>query len=593
MGIFSSRCEALVNPVTGRALAGRALAEAKKESSWPRCGHSVKKTAKYCSKCGSFARGGWIKCPHCGEWVGNDSNFCWNCNTPLNPDERSALAGGVWHRNEGMYAQRFEADALTVTDSRDLQVQEGTIAILISGGAVEDVLDAGRFKVESAARKINWFGNPPNRSMVLVEAGECILPLEISGLPTRAEGGTGLSNGCMVDFYGEAVVRFAGGRDAAVAFIENVMKSPRRELSFTDLTGRLVSLLGNTVRDICAKATLGELLSNVELRIELRRSMSRDLAADFENIGLDLVRISSAEFSSAAYCELVQKNAELDEKRRAAEYQAELRKFDNAFELDRFRNEHDLRVAKETLDMEYKLKDLERGDEWARLMEIRQDEAETRRAAREKAFKAREEQEREDRRAKDAAEKVRRQKEEDEDRIRKWALLEDEINHQWSQEDAQRDRGWQNEKEKLAHDDEIASMVRRAGDAQREHDWQAAFEKLLHDQKMDAQSTEYLIAKAKKTAAGEISVRELHDEYERKKLLETAKTDSAVDDIKRGGRDKDHAQEVKETLDWIKVKEQKLFEKRMLLDEIKAASDSDLKQLLIEEYKKKYVGERD
>ena len=136
-------------------------------------------------------------------------------------------------------------------------------------------------------------------------------------------------------------------------------------------------------------------------------------------------------------------------------------------------------------------------------------------------------------------------------------------------------------------------MVRRAGDAQREHDWQTAFEKLLHDQKMDAQSTEYLIAKAKKTAAGEISVRELHDEYERKKLLETAKTDSAVDDIKRGGRDKDHAQEVKETLDWIKVKEQKLFEKRMLLDEIKAACDSDLKQLLIEEYKRKYIGECD
>lgn len=591
MGIFSDRCEALVNPVTGRALTGKALEEAKKEASWPRCGHSIKKAAKCCSKCGASARGGWIKCPHCGEWVGNDSNFCWNCNTPLNPEERSAIAGGVWHRSEGVYAQRFEADALTATEGRDLQVQEGTVAILISGGAVEDVLDAGRFKVESAARKINWFGNPPNRSMVLVEAGECILPLEINGLPTKAEDGSNLPNGAKVDFYGEAVVRFAGGKNAAVSFIENIMKSPRRELTFSELTQRLTSLLGNVVRDVCARATLADLLSNADIRIELRKAMTASLEADLENAGLDLVRVSSAEFNSPAYSELAQRSAELDEKRRVAEYNAALRKFESDLALNRFRDEHALRVAKESLDMEYRKQDLERKDEWERYLAERQDDTEERRRAREKAAKARAEQEREEQRARDAAEKIRRQKDEAEDRIRKWALLEEEVKHRWTQEDAQRDHDWQSEKEKLAHDEEIAAMVRRAGDAQREHDWQVSFEKLLQDQKMDAKATEYLIDKAKKTAAGEISVKELHDEYERKKLIESAKTNSVVDDIKRAGRNKDHEQEVKETIDWIKVKEQKLFEKRQLLDEIKAASDPDLKQLLIEEYKKKYVGE--
>lgn len=592
MGIFSDRCEALVNPVTGRALSGRALEEARKEPSWPRCGHSIKKSARCCSKCGAPARGGWIKCPHCGEWVGNDSNFCWNCNTPLNPDERSVIAGGVWHRGEGVYAQRFEADALKTTEGRDLQVQEGTVAILISGGAVEDVLDAGRFKVESVARTINWFGDPPNRSMVLVEAGECILPLAIAGLPTKAEGENPIPAGSKVDFYGEAVVRFAGGKNAAVSFIENVMKD-RRELAFSDLTQRLAALLGNVVRDVCAKSTLDELLVNADLRIDLRKQMSRELEADLEQAGLNLVRLSSAEFNSPAYSELVQRSAALDEKRRTAEYNAALRKFESDLALNRFRDEHELRAAKEALDMEYRRKELERKESWSRLMEERQNETEERRRAREKVARARAEQDREDQRARDAAEKVRRQKEEDEDRIRKWALLEEEVKHRWTQEDEARDRAWGNEKEKLAHDEEVAAMVRRAGDAQREHDWQVAFAQLLQDQKMDARTTEYLIDKAKKTAAGEISVKELHDEYDRKKLLESAKTNSAVGDIRREDRNKDHEQEVKETLDWIKVKEQKLFEKRQLLDEIKAAVDPDLKKLLIEEYKTKYVLESD
>lgn len=591
MGIFSSRCEALVNPVTGRALMGKALEEAKKVASWPRCGYAVKKSAKCCSKCGAPARGGWIKCPHCGEWVGNDSNFCWNCNTPLNPEERGAIAGGVWHRSEGVFAQRFEADALTATESRDLQVQEGTIAILISGGAVEDVLDAGRFKVESAARKINWFGNPPNRSMVLVESGECILPFEIVGLPTKAEEGSGLPNGAVVDCYGESVVRFAGGKSAAVAFIENVMKSPKRELTFSELTQRLTSILGNVVREFCSRSTLADLVSDADIRIELRKAMTARLEAELESAGLDLVRVSSAEFNSPAYSELLRRSSELDEKRRVAECNAALRKFESDLALNRFRDEHSLRVAKEALDMEYRKNALERKDEWERYLAERQADTEECRRAREMAAKARAEQEREEQRARDAAEKVRRQKEEDEDRIRKWALLEEEIKHRWTQEDAQRNRDWQSEIEKIAHDEEIAAMVRRAGDAQREHDWQVAFEKLLQDQKLDAKSTEYLIDKAKETAAGEISVKELHDEYERKKFIESAKTNSVVDEIKRAGREKDHEQEVKETVDWIKVKEQKLFEKRQLLAEIKAASDPDVKQLLIEEYKKKYVGE--
>lgn len=613
MGIFSNRCDALVNPVTGRALAGKALEEARKVKAWPRCGHSVKKTAKCCSMCGAPARGGWVKCPHCGVWVGNDSHFCWNCNTPLNPDERVAIAGGVWHREEGVFAQRFEADAFKAFDDRALQIQEGTVAILISGGAIEDVLDAGRFKLESTARTINWFGNPPNRSALLLEAGACILPIKIDGLSTKAAEGSGLAAGATVDFYGEAVVRFSGGKAAATAFVENAMKD-RRCLTFDELTGRLAALTTPIVRRHCLGLTLEELVSDADFRGQLHSEMGAALAEDFEQIGLDLVRLSLAEFNSPAYSELVVKNAQLDEARRRAEHEAAMRRFSNAESLARIKDAQEFRLAKEAMDEEFRLKELEREDRWNQLMTARKDEQEADRRARDMAAKARAEKEQDERRVREAAEKVRRQKEEDEDRIRKWALMEEEIQHAWSQEEAQRKREWADEKARHQHETEIAEMVQRAREAQSEKDWAHAYAKLLHDQKMDAATTEHLIAKAAQIASGEISVKELHDEYERRRQIAAARTRSTVREIEREDRDKDHAQEIKETRDWIKVKNLKRMIRRNptcdpslnldpsfdfskargeLLDRIQAASDPAIKKMLEEEYRTHFIGTGD
>ena len=183
MGIFSNRCEALVNPETGKALFGEALEKARQDPQWPRCGHSVKKSAKFCSKCGAPAPGGWVRCPVCGQWAGNDSQFCPHCNTPLYPDERAASAGGVWQKTPDVFAQRLEVQNVKDTEIR---VQAGTAAILLDAGDVKDVLEAGEYKLEGLARKINWFNNPPPRSVILLDAGEIALPRACSNsCPSR------------------------------------------------------------------------------------------------------------------------------------------------------------------------------------------------------------------------------------------------------------------------------------------------------------------------------------------------------------------------------------------------------------------------
>lgn len=671
MGIFSDRCEALVNPVTGMALTGVALEEAKKVASWPRCGHSVKKDAKFCSKCGASARGGWVKCPTCGEWVGNDSNFCWNCNTPLHPTDGVAIAGGVWARSAGVFAQRFEVNNVKVPDGRDLQVQEGTVAVLMSGGAVEDVLDAGNFNIESTARKINWFGNPPPRSVVLIEAGETVLPLSVKGIPTKALEGSGLMAGMPVDFYGEVIVRFSGGKTAGVNFVSNVMKDSR-EVTFADLSKKLVPILERAVKDECASATIKDLVSDSQIRVKLRKHMTEVAERELDASGVDLVRVSGAEFSSKAYNEYLHRDAEKAEERMAEEIrrveeerEAARKEFEEKVSLGKFKSEQELLREKAAIEHEFRMDTLRRQEQWAQLLrKIDAEKAETRRKRereeqeaqlkseeererwerqreerrrkeaeedarfelqREKAERARKAEQEEEERSKAAAEKVRKQKEEDADRIRMWALLDEEKSRVWTQEDVAREREWDVEAKKLEHDEAVAKAVMRAGDVRREHDWKVELEAVIHEGERDGRKTRIDLEKAKLVASGQISVKELwdeyllskqqkqvsaevaiakekaagavlvakvQDEYENEKVVGRAKTEAAVSGIKRNDRKEDHVLEVKETEDWIEVKRKKLFEKRELLEEIKQATDPEVKEMLMEEYRANYLAGR-
>ena len=108
MGFFYDTCNALIDKNTGRALSGEALVAARKDPNWPTCGNKVPKRARFCNKCGKPAPGGWWRCPQCNKWIGNDSRFCPHCNAELYPDERVDMAGGVWHKEPGQFAQRFE-----------------------------------------------------------------------------------------------------------------------------------------------------------------------------------------------------------------------------------------------------------------------------------------------------------------------------------------------------------------------------------------------------------------------------------------------------------------------------------------------------
>lgn len=338
MGLFHDTCEAFVDLRNkGRALSGEDLrtarelvfpqgaatplvGEAREKAlaarGWGVCGHEVPKKARVCAKCGTLAPKGYVKCPSCREWVGNESRFCPHCNHPLHPDERIDFAGGVWDRQPGLFAQRFELDDVSQIVKGGLKIQEGTLAILLDAGKKVAVLGPGRHKPEGTLRSINWFGNPPPRSVVMVDAGDCLFKMFFAGMRTAEE--------LPVQVVAEITLRF--DVDHADLFLANVLKESR--VMATDaISGIIVAEATSAVKDLCAVSTVEDLVKDPDRRARFQDAISRSLQDLFKRSGLELIRVGFVEFVSPAYEKLRQANGDLEVKRREVEFARTVRSF--------------------------------------------------------------------------------------------------------------------------------------------------------------------------------------------------------------------------------------------------------------------------
>ena len=294
----------------------------------PKCGSKVSKLARFCSECGHGAPDGWFKCPQCGKWVGNDSKFCPHCNHPLFPEDRIDLAGGIWARKSDEFARLFDlGDVRFIKENgrfikeNGLMVQEGTMAILLDGGKEVAELDPGRHYPTGALRSINWFGNPPPRSAIMVDSGECVFRVDFTGknsgvgdvasAPLRSA--EELEVGCVA----EITLRFVRGR--AAEFIANVMKEAR-SLSTKDICSLIYENALSAVRDLCTQSKIEDLVKDPERRARFEDGITRALRDSMKSWGLEIVRTGAVEFYGAAYQEMRAKYGELEKQRRLVEF---------------------------------------------------------------------------------------------------------------------------------------------------------------------------------------------------------------------------------------------------------------------------------
>ena len=256
----------------------------------PECGNKVSKKARFCSKCGHGAPQGWVTCPSCRQWVGNDSRYCPHCNHPLHPEERVDLAGGVWDRKPGAFAQRIELSDVTGIAKSGLKIQEGTLAILLDAGKKASILGPGMHKPEGTLRNINWFGSPPPRSVVMVDAGDCVFRMDFKGMRTAEE--------LPIDVVAEVTLRFDPGE--ADGFLANVMKE-ERVISAEPICAWLVAEATAAVKDLCLQSTVEDLVKDPERRPRFEDAIGRALKALLKRSGLELVRVGYVDFISADY----------------------------------------------------------------------------------------------------------------------------------------------------------------------------------------------------------------------------------------------------------------------------------------------------
>lgn len=399
MALFSDKCTALISLETGRHLTGDELLEARRilaaekglfsrassvlaSRGWGICGHDVKKKARFCSKCGAPAPKGWIKCPSCGKWVGNEMTHCWNCDHPLHPETRTNLEGGVWNRAEGVFAERFEVGETANMLRQGIQIQEGTAAILLDAGKESRVLGPGRHDPDSTLRAINWFGNPPPRSAVLVDAGEFVIPLRMSeGLAT--------ADGMPVSVYAELTLRFV--RSRADDFMANVLKDAR-QLTYAEFAESISGVLTYGVKNLCTTSTVEDLVKDPDRRDQFEAAIRKAASETLKVWGFEIVRVAAADFASAEYEKVEAANREFAAKRREIEFLRKSRELlaDDAEKdrtlaareretaagvaMDGAKTDHDLAEYMAQLAQEKGIADTERDTELSLLLLARRDE---------------------------------------------------------------------------------------------------------------------------------------------------------------------------------------------------------------------------
>ncbi len=359
MGLFHDKCQAIVDIATGEALRGDELAEAKAlyesnsnafgnrdrvlaERGWRVCGNAVSKRARVCNKCGSRAPGSWLKCPACNNWVGVESRFCSHCNHPLHPEEHIDFAGGIWDRRPSEFASRFEVHEAAKVMNNGIHVQEGTVAVLLDSGKVSDYLKAGRHNPNSLGHKVNWFGNPPPRSVLMVDGGDVVFKLDFENLKTAEE--------YPIRMIAEVTVRFDPSR--ADDFISNVLKGAR-DFSYEQVVAWLTGECRYAAGNLCVKTTVEDLVKDPNRRTVFEDELSRTLKDLCKRSGFEFIRVGTVDFMSPEYENLRRQVGELDYERRQFELKQKLMEHLATSESTEISDEQ-ARLVRKNSDAEFK-----------------------------------------------------------------------------------------------------------------------------------------------------------------------------------------------------------------------------------------------
>lgn len=308
------------------------------------CGRQVPNKAKFCSKCGAPAPGGWWRCGGCGKHIGNESKTCPHCGREQNIQLRGDLADGIWKKPEDIFAERFEFPDVAPLLGKGLNVQESQCAILLEGGAVTETLGPGFYKMPDIETSSDE--GTGHRSLVLVDSSEFVLPVCVGKVRT--------SDDIAADLHLVIALRFS--LENAKDFMCNLMGSSlllhadtiTASLGYDEIAHAILQTVDSATQDFCNTVTVSELFKDADIRLRLENHIGQVLIRSLGASGLKFVRLKEAEFESEVFEKLREMSGQVEAKRREIEFMmradelandATRREALNEFEMEEYVNQ--------------------------------------------------------------------------------------------------------------------------------------------------------------------------------------------------------------------------------------------------------------
>ena len=276
------------------------------------CGKDVHVRAKFCSKCGGTAPGAWWRCGGCGQKVGSESNTCPHCGRTMNVSKRFDISNGCWCRSAEIIAERFDIQDIASLLQNGFNIQESQKAILLEGGAITKVLDAGIYHTPDLENN-----DKGNISLVMVDCGEFSIPVCVEDIFTW--------DNLKTDLHTEIVLRF--DPDNTQNFMTNLMgktlclqeEALTSSLGYDEIAHNILGEIDGSARDFCSGKALDDLFKNMGTRLLLEDRLALQLQRHLSSLGLSFVRIKNVEFESELFAKLRDTSGELEAERRTSE----------------------------------------------------------------------------------------------------------------------------------------------------------------------------------------------------------------------------------------------------------------------------------
>lgn len=313
--------------------------------SCPKCGHSVKRAARFCSKCGAGAPKGWFKSPHSGKFVGNDSAFDPFTGEALAPEVREQFSGEGWLAPDGVLAQRIQLALVEERLKGDIVLQPTAGLILVEDGKLQKTLGpGGKHKVSSLRGFL--IKKTGNAEAVMVNSGPFGLPIRSDKFRTRDE--------FEVSLYAE--IRFTVDLKKAEHLLTDFLGTDD-QLLFDEAGPHLMKAIDACVRDTIGANDVETLVKSADKRIAFEDKLAEALVAALGGIGLKLEKLGAVEFTGPAYEQIRQQAGEAEQLRKRLEVQKRARSVILDESKDKARSESGLEMELRALASERDLQD--------------------------------------------------------------------------------------------------------------------------------------------------------------------------------------------------------------------------------------------